>query len=245
MSMKALVPTGRMMLVSPHLDDAVFSCGDLLDHCPDALVVTVFAGTPDTDASTDWDRRCGFGNPTDAMRARRTEDRAALLQLRARPRWLHFLDSQYLATPTAAAIAAAMQALIEETRPDVLIVPMGLFHSDHVLVSDALLPLAATHHAPAWVVYEDALYRCIAGQLQARLAALASQGIWLSPLTGAPQPGGRKAAAVRCYASQLRALSDGARRDLDDPERFWTLDRIEVASRSAVTSTSTVGGHRT
>lgn len=237
--MKALAPTGRIMLVSPHLDDAVFSCGDLLDHYPDALVVTVFAGTPDSDASTDWDRRCGFSNPTEAMRARRNEDRAALAEVRARPRWLPFLDSQYLATPTAAAIATAMHALIDEVRPDVLMVPMGLFHSDHVLVSDALLPLAATHHAPAWVVYEEALYRCIAGQLQARLAALAAQGIWLSPLTGAPPPGGRKAAAVRCYSSQLRALSDGAQRDLVDPERYWTLDRVDKTTRGAA-----AGGHR-
>lgn len=36
----------RLLVVSPHLDDAVLSCGCWLASRPGAAVVTVFAGRP-------------------------------------------------------------------------------------------------------------------------------------------------------------------------------------------------------
>jgi hypothetical protein len=54
-----------MLVVSPHLDDAVLSCGRWLAAHPGTLVVTVFAGVPSNgNRLTDWDARCGFSNPT-------------------------------------------------------------------------------------------------------------------------------------------------------------------------------------
>lgn len=223
--MKALAQAGRLMLMSPHLDDGVFSCGDLLGHHPGATVVTIFAGTPGGQVSTEWDRRCGFRDPTEALRTRREEDRQALAHLQAKPLWLDFLDSQYQATPPVAELADALHTLIEREQPETIVLPMGLFHSDHVLVSDALLTRLPARTTSTWVIYEDALYRCIAGQVQARLATLAERGTRLTPLRVEAPPSKGKAVAVRCYASQLRAFGEGGWRDLDDPERYWLLER--------------------
>ncbi|MDR5780666.1 PIG-L family deacetylase [Caballeronia sp. LZ065] len=88
-------PPRRLLVISPHLDDAVFSCGALLAAGTDALVCTVFAGTPEMPMVTGWDTACGFSDAHQAMEARRAEDIAALEILGARARHLSFLDSQY------------------------------------------------------------------------------------------------------------------------------------------------------
>ena len=50
-----------VVVVSPHLDDAVLSCGQLLAASREAIVLTVFSAGPDEGAPlTDWDRACGF-----------------------------------------------------------------------------------------------------------------------------------------------------------------------------------------
>ena len=64
------VPEGRVLIVSPHLDDAAFSCAALLDRPRPADVLTVFAGTPDPPRRTSWDKRTGFDDSDAAMTAR-------------------------------------------------------------------------------------------------------------------------------------------------------------------------------
>ena len=87
----------RWLVISPHLDDAVFSCGRLLAAAPGSIVVTVFAGIPPRDTpAPPWDRRAGFDRADEAMHARRDEDRRALARLDARPVWLDFLDRDLL-----------------------------------------------------------------------------------------------------------------------------------------------------
>ncbi len=56
------------LIVSPHLDDAVFSCRDLLASQPGMLVGTVFTATPEAAGMrTAWDARCGFADAQSAM----------------------------------------------------------------------------------------------------------------------------------------------------------------------------------
>src|SRR5437763_1975889 len=91
---------GTLAVISPHLDDGVFACGEALAAHPGSVVVTVFAGMPaDPSQSTDWDARCGFASAGEAVAARRAEDRTSLARLGARPHWLEFGDSQYGSTP--------------------------------------------------------------------------------------------------------------------------------------------------
>lgn len=220
---------GTTLVISPHLDDAVFGCGELLSRVPGAHAVTVFAGLPPVStALTDWDRASGFASAADSVRQRRDEDRRALEKLSAKPRWLDFLDAQYGDTPAPAAIAEALLALIAELRPRTVLLPLGLFHSDHALTHEAALAVRRKQPATvaAWLGYEDALYRRRAGLLQARLAKLLAHGIRATPLA-VPGDSAAKAGAVRCYESQITALGASACADLSAPEGFWRLEEIE------------------
>ena len=52
------------MVLSPHCDDAVFGCGELLADRPGSTVITVFAGRPGSGVPlTRWDAAAGFGAP--------------------------------------------------------------------------------------------------------------------------------------------------------------------------------------
>src|SRR4051812_2661178 len=104
-----------MIAISPHLDDAVLSCGGLLAARPGSVVITVFAGMPrDGSQQTDWDRRCGFANAAQAVAVRREEDRLALAALQATPHWLHFVDSQYGESPAASDVSMALAAALTD-----------------------------------------------------------------------------------------------------------------------------------
>ncbi|NML14248.1 PIG-L family deacetylase [Azohydromonas caseinilytica] len=221
------------LLISPHLDDAVFSCGEWLQSHPGTRVLTVFAGLPpDPGQRTDWDAQCGFSSAGEAVRARREEDRAALALLGCEPCWLSFGDSQYGATPTVDAVARALEAELERhAAQDPLLFPMGLFHSDHRLVHEACMAAWRRRPRPA-LMYEDALYRGIPGLLQERLAELLRQGCTLTPdKEMTPRAEALKARAVQCYASQLRAFGPGGHDDTARPERRWRFDaRPDAAS---------------
>lgn len=225
------------LLISPHLDDAVFSCGQWLSAHPGTRVVTVFAGLPaDGGLRTDWDARCGFGSACEAVRARREEDRAALALLGCEPCWLDFGDSQYGATPAAEAVAEALSPLLErQGEDDAFVFPLGLFHSDHRLVHEACMAAWRRHPRPA-LMYEDALYRGIPGLLQQRLAELLRLGLQLTPAKEQPvEAAARKARAVQCYASQLRAFGPGGYDDTARPERRW---RFEIPEPQPAEETS-------
>jgi LmbE family N-acetylglucosaminyl deacetylase len=222
----------RLLLVSPHLDDAVLSCGALMASAESACVLTVFAGTPPPDlALTDWDRACGFADGVQAMRQRRAEDRAALQQLGAAPQWLDFLDAQYGATPEPEEIALALRAAIDRLQPEAVLIPLGLYHSDHVLVHLASLQtrqlIDGGARGLAWIAYEDVPYRRRRGWLQTRIAQLHAQHVCATPLAAlAPQAAAdtRKSAALGCYASQVRALGADDMQDAARPESYWQIE---------------------
>ena len=52
---------GKVLVLSPHLDDAVFGCGELIARCPGAIVLTLLAGAPEGfNVLTEWDAASGF-----------------------------------------------------------------------------------------------------------------------------------------------------------------------------------------
>jgi LmbE family N-acetylglucosaminyl deacetylase len=218
---------GKLMVVSPHLDDAVFGCGELLAAQPGSLVCTVFSAPPDAALRTAWDAKCGFANSHDAMRERHAEDDRALALLRAAPLRLPFYDSQYGPSPTPRAVADAITDAIRECGATTVAVPLGLFHSDHLLTFDACLIALRTWPDITGIAYEDALYRAIPGILQQRLAATAARGLTLTParLTRVSSDTSRnlKRRAVQCYRSQLRAFGDGGYDDVFATERYWAI----------------------
>jgi LmbE family N-acetylglucosaminyl deacetylase len=222
----------KALVISPHLDDAVFGCGEWIAAHPGARVLTVFAGVPsEPGALTEWDAACGFASAGEAVAARRAEDRAALELLGATPAWLTFCDDQYRAPADGRAVAGELRRALIEHDPDAVVVPFGLFHRDHRLAHQAALLALQEHAQRSWYAYEDALYRCIPRFLQERLRELSMSGIAATPTP--PQAervdGARlKRRAVQCYASQLRGLSSPGRPghvDALSPERLWRLTR--------------------
>jgi LmbE family N-acetylglucosaminyl deacetylase len=216
------------VIVSPHLDDAVFACGEVMAGRPGLTVVTVFAGRPPAGAPlAPWDADAGFRAGDDVMAARRDEDRRALARLRARAVWLDFLDAQYGGSPDLASLTKALEQTLRREAPAAVYLPLGLFHGDHLLTSDACLALAAGGQSRAWLVYADALYRAYEGLLPGRLAALGQRGFRLVPQPGAARPASDlKRAAIAEYASQLRALHTPGRPGITDalaPEQLWRL----------------------
>jgi LmbE family N-acetylglucosaminyl deacetylase len=221
-----------LLLISPHLDDAVLSCGDFLAAHPGAVVVTVFAGAPPPGAPlTKWDSAAGFSRSEDVIPRRRAEDRAALATLEAQPVWLDFPDNQYAPTPPQPLIVDRLLQLVQDYRPGSFLVPMGLFHRDHRAAADAALEVARRTEFDACYVYEDVPYRRVAGLLQARLSALHDAGATVTPATFDVPLTSRKCAAIERYASQLRALASPGRPGHADaylPERYWRLELQDI-----------------
>ncbi|CAG9255029.1 No significant database matches [Burkholderia diffusa] len=227
------IPT-RWLAISPHLDDAVFSCGELLAQSPGSVVVTVFAGIPARGtAAPPWDRRAGFRTADEAMRARRDEDRRALETLDAQAVWLDFLDDQYGMPAASTAIAARVAAAIDAHPAFGVLAPAGLFHRDHLQVQQAMLTLlrddGRTGDASrVWRFYEDVPYRRIDGLMARRVIGWRERG-WTGHPVGAPT-GSRmdgsaaKAAAVDAYASQIALFEPHMRADLQEPETYWRLE---------------------
>ena len=220
-----------LVAISPHLDDGVFSCGELLSRHPGSVSLTVFAGVPAAyGCLSPWDALSGFEDGSDVVAARRREDESALAALKARPWWLDFLDAQYGDSPSAAAIAAALSHAIEVAGAGTVVMPLGLFHSDHRLASDAALLVAPNMPELSWFMYEDAIYRAIEGLAEERRRSLGCVGWRLTPVDTCYEPCDSKREAVRAYKSQLRALAAPGKPGFSDafePERYHRLSRVE------------------
>lgn len=224
----------RPLVVSPHFDDAVFSCGTLLATHAGAVVHTVFSGCPADRVTTDWDRQCGFDNAAQAMQERAREDDRALHILGATPERGGFLDAQYVpygAHPTTEAIARTLDEAVHRCSTHTLLIPFGLFHSDHELAHRACIDVWRANPSLECVAYEDALYRRMSGRLQARLAELATRGIVATPEPLHRRANQREQAlkqdAVRAYASQLKAFGPEGYDDVFCTERFWKLEQAK------------------
>src|SRR5438270_5906830 len=90
----------RHLFLSPHLDDAVLSCGGtiatLVDAGDEVTVLTLFAGSaaPPYAPVADYLHEL-WGNPPDAVALRRAEDAAAVIRLGATPLYEDVPDAIY------------------------------------------------------------------------------------------------------------------------------------------------------
>lgn len=217
-------------VISPHLDDAVFGCGDRLAACPGSTVITVFAGGPGPSWQpvTPWDAASGFRSGDDVAAVRRHEDERALEILQARPVWLDFWDAQYGRHESVGRIRDALALQLDDVRPASVYFPVGLFHSDHRLVHEACRALCQRFSA-SWFLYEDAIYRRYRDfPTDAILAELTASGFGWEPIAARiPDATPAKRGAVACYASQLKALSSTPGHpgygDVFFPERAYRL----------------------
>ncbi|MDQ2967711.1 MAG: PIG-L family deacetylase [Actinomycetota bacterium] len=195
---------GRIVVISPHPDDAVLSLGATIATATRAghsvRVVTVFAG--DEAATVEagpWDSKSGFRSAAEAARARALEDDEACRIVGAEPVRLPYLDKDY------------ERVLVEEEILRVIVDAVG--ESDVVLIP--AFPLANEDHA--WLST-----LLLAGlRVDARIALYAEQpyAAWAHEVPAAAQPDrewhaikapalaqAAKLRACRAYKSQIPML---------------------------------------
>jgi hypothetical protein len=213
-----------IVVLSPHLDDAVLSLWHLLEDEGDLMVLNVFGGAPAGPANGAWwDRLTGAEDPAERVAERHAEDRAALGLAGREPVDLGLLDGQYRSDDhDPQEVVDAIAAAVPE---GVLLAPAALdLHRSHVAVRDAALrlrargrevalyadvPHATVYGGPAWVTGSDSEPYL---RPEARWAhAMAATGIELpaprAEVTAlAPEALERKRRAVGEYRTQVPAL---------------------------------------
>src|SRR5689334_18741285 len=161
------------VVLSPHLDDALFSAYHFLATNAGTVVITVFAGVPAGAEASDFDRLTGSSDPAARYVQRRAEDAAVADSVGWEPIHLDFLDAPYVANRAADVeiVAAVKSRLPRDVKQ--LWVPAGIGgHPDHVATADAGraladelglelvvfadYPYAAFFGWPSWVTQTDA-----------------------------------------------------------------------------------------
>ena len=223
---------GSLLVVSPHLDDGVLSCGRLLASRPGAVLATVFAGRPEPPLPlSTWDAASGFADGDDVVACRQQEDYRACAALGADPVWLPFLDAQYTTSDTPhEQLIDAIGRTLDAYEPAIAAIPLGLFHSDHRSTSDAAFEAAGRRRQMRTIVYADWPYSHIDGAIPRRVSELHGGRVRLTP-TGWAGHGSHACAeakrqAIGCYRSQLCAFATNRLADplsSVDSERYWDL----------------------
>jgi LmbE family N-acetylglucosaminyl deacetylase len=236
-SLRSLVADAqRVVVVSPHLDDAVLSLGASIASWSRAGVavqaLTVLGCDPDSDAPAGgWDRRGGFATEGESAVARREEDSRACALLGATPIWLPFGSVDYERHGDEGDVRRAVADALGGA--DLVLLPgFPLSHPDHEWLvrrlvsdfeSDTRLALYAEQpyarragvapEVPQWLVAATAAaaFEAAHTRLRDRLA---------------------KWRAIRAYGSQLpllgmrRSLQNGAHRYAFAPE--WITGGAEA-----------------
>ena len=228
-----------VLYLSPHLDDAVLSCGGRIwqetQSGREVLVVTVFTGDPPADANLtsfaqelhdDWE----LGHR--APRHRRAEDRVALETLGAEALHWEFLDCIYRVDSTGEnlygdgdalwgpihpadseridAIVHQIERLIADRDPEIVVAPLGVGrHVDHRIVRQAAQQTMATQADGELIFFEDYPY---ADEPEAVSQALEG-GSYESEIVHLGEEAlERKTNAIAQYRSQISMLFE----DLDE-----------------------------
>jgi LmbE family N-acetylglucosaminyl deacetylase len=183
---KLLASRTRLVVLAPHLDDAVWSCGGLIARAVDAgcplEVVTVYSALPEGLALPRLQRRAQRVNG-DYPR-RKAEDAAALARLGTTPTWWDFHERlfrppwlsrtlQVFDTPPGevvrggepyAALEARIAAKLAEAPEAVLLAPLGAGHMyDHVELFTASASAAARAGALGRTLFYEDSYAIYTG----------------------------------------------------------------------------------
>ena len=240
----------RVVILSPHLDDAVLSCWSVLTGPAGAEVVNLF--TAAGAAPHEGERLTGAGDSAERARDRAAEDRAALALAGARPRNLDLLEHPHWMAGRRLRRRTFARRLREVSRaagPHLgraahVYAPAAIGgHPDHELVRElacALLrdgarvsfyadqPYCYAYGWPHWVVGEardpyldlDREWRRHLDTASVRFADLRADVVRLDDAHE------HKLRALRLYRTQFAVLEGGPNRRLSNPaltgwEVFW------------------------
>ena len=230
-------PVGPLVVISPHLDDAVLSCGHLLNAHPSTTVVTVLAGAPDVTHEGYNSRSTGKTYAPDAVGLRRDEDRSAMESLGAIPVWLDLLDADYEkyrpTTDYVEVIKEALSQALHESDAKSVVAPLGLIHVDHLAVSEACISLAAESPL-TWYLYMDLPYGLAIRRLFSKRLRAVRRRIQLEELAPYKGDSGVKQRAMNLYESQYLPTRMSHPRGFDATmkanERYWRIEGFKTAS---------------
>ena len=208
------------LALSPHLDDAAFSCGGTLAGLARrgwrVTMATVF--TASVAGPTGFALACqldkGLGPEVDYLAIRRDEDSGAARALGVEPEWLGLPEAPHRGYESAPSLFAgvregdeigpevgeAIDRLVARLRPDLILAPQGVGnHVDHLQVVAAIRDRPGLLGRTAW--YRDLPYAAKFPE------AGAAPGL-PAGLVEAPFPLGAadlraKLAGSACYATQL------------------------------------------
>ncbi len=217
-------PGPDVVILSPHLDDGVFSLGAAAAGWSRGgarvRVLTVLAGEPDSQVPAGpWDAASGSATAGEAARRRRAEDRAACAELGLEPVWLDHGDAQYGRVDDDPIWREVLDAVGDTAT--VLAPGFPLTHADHRWLCD----LAVDRRPAGWRLglYVEQPYAVGLGRPSGR--ALSGR-LPMDPAWTVERAGLRsrraKQRAIEAYASQLPQLAagrDGSWNDLRDAMR--------------------------
>jgi hypothetical protein len=245
------VPDGRLLVVSPHFDDAALSCAALAARAEPIEILTVFAGRPDPPQRGMWDVITGFPDSDASAAARHQEELKAFAGSPHDVATLDLIEEQYLHGPRADEDAGRIGAAIAEwldrdSGGGTVALPVGagrrrtkvraklesyvgtiggpLPHRDHLYVRDAGLAATATRAGARVLLYEDFPY--LLGGRGDRIA----RGLGDVEAFDVAVDRTDKARRIAAYRSQVPHLMTG-HPPLDQPdalpatERYWWLAR--------------------
>lgn len=204
----------KVLVISPHFDDAVLSVGQFLAGRPNADVLTVFGGKP-TPPVVEWryDQSRGFKSPDEAVDARRAEDKAALDVLGAHQFVLDIPDGQYQEGHSLADIQNGILAQAATENYEFIVAPLGLAHPDHEEVNLAVHGIFKELGKPIYF-YEDIPSRVLHPEkVWPKVRGMKLEFIGDGDIV-------KKITALECYKSQWGFDVLNERLCLV-PERFW------------------------
>lgn len=221
------------LYLAPHLDDVVLSCGGTIHRRARegrrALVITLFAGSPDEDANTAFslELKERWGALEDPVGVRRHEDLEAVTRLGAEAAHLPFLDCVYRRGPVSGAdlyptvehifgdvhpeeaalhevLLAALDPYLAASPRATVYAPLTVgHHVDHLVTLRAVRVLHAAGRRVR--LYEDYPYAVQPDEVERALALLRAEGLVLAKRCRCfgPEDLEAKADAIACYRSQI------------------------------------------
>lgn len=242
-------PEAVVLILSPHVDDAVIDCWSVLTGAGAVEVINVFAGVPQPGELTYHDRLAGAQDSAGHMRRRIRDDCEALGRAGRAPRNLPFLARTYRRgrpEPRFAALDHALAARTSGASAVYAPAALGSRHPDHELVRAyalrlaesgmplwlyADLPYSAVYGWPAWVsdggaeprVDVDAYWRESAGEAAPLISPSRANVVRLPAEVAAAKLG-----AMRTYGMEFALLDRGPVGQLSNPgihsyEVFWPV----------------------
>lgn len=216
----------KIAVVSSHLDDGIFSCGDMLSHEKNTFVITVFAGIPkDENIITDYDLKTGFDSSHNAMIERQGEDIQACCHLGAAFIHLPFYDFQYGLENNVSDIISELSILSEY---DIIYAPFGVKHPDHIMTNDIVMTVWLSFDVrPDLYLYEELPYRIIEPKESIdRIDEIKKKyGCDLEYKNSYINPTSDKVFAIHKYKSQLN-IGDISAYTVLVPERHWRVTSL-------------------